>query len=127
MPIFYVQGDWKVTDSFVLLLYETLFFIKITKAADESSGYTIVGDLFWLIYWDYTMDGKLTIECAETVSKHEDWKPVAQGPDMTPCDFCSGVVGLWGSKPKHSLIELKFSCWLSINHADLWGTYVLKV
>lgn len=57
-----------------------------------------------LVDWLRLHNGwKLTTKRAETVSRHEDLKSVVQGSDMTPCDFCSGVMGLWGSKPKKQL------------------------
>lgn len=40
---------------------ETISFIKTTKIADETSAHSIVDDFFWLINYDYSMDGKLRI------------------------------------------------------------------
>lgn len=40
---------------------ETISFIKTTKTADETSAHSIAKDFFWLINYDYSMDGKLRI------------------------------------------------------------------
>lgn len=40
---------------------ETISFIKTTKTADETSADSIVDDFFWLINYNYSMDGKLRI------------------------------------------------------------------
>lgn len=56
----YWQGDkiFIVTDIFVFVNLWRQFVSKNNKTADESSSYTIVDDLFSMIDWGYTMDGK---------------------------------------------------------------------